>query len=1121
MANILYPTAGYTLATKISCIPPEDINFSNADAITWYFGDGEVRTLTYLEGLSTTHIYKFPGVYGVSAVAYTDTVNDITPLTYVATASCSIINYIENALYYTVIPPPTVPGFFSDYPYKIIFTTTSPDIPIIDLYAEFSRSYAPQEPQNKWSFVRPEWKFLDIDGNVINKLIPTSVDVIKIDSNGERSISGTPVGLSGCAEFYFIDDIYSVDFFIRDAPTPILWASFNTSAINTSTDSDIKSGNIYSYSTTELRAYAPHASYWKMPDYLKITENGISNFNDFKWVNAPVPFFVSAQFYPETVQNKRLFNPDTNFVKFIPYAVSARNAEYVECAEDIPLHVTVTNSASCTFTLPDTTTVDKIGTYTLNQTDEYGYTAAGFARGVVEVHNTGSFQISAAADVYFDKLHLPVELLVYSPYVWIPNPAANALSMVYYTGVLNQQFAESLHNQLITNQITNINTPTVTEITTTSPGMHGFNGIYAVAASPGSTPDYTYYAWVADADLDKLYKYDTLGKQVCSVDLKQLLNIDKVSPAYISLDREKNMWITCYDTLSVLKLDINGNLLFGVDPTVHVPLIDPNIPGMFDIDPTGSIFHDVNLIEPTCIDTDLENNVWVSYSNPVSSYLIKYSSNGTFIKSVALDTNSTPQDVLIDVDNAFWVAESHEVYGAVGSLKKYNSNGVVIAEFNNIKNIGYLTCDTEGNPWFTYEYNKIGKIKNNTFTHVDTITSAFTFGVTGNPNIGDLNVPPIVGPDGYLQYTALEGISGSHKNLIFVVHSIENNVYVYNARNDKLIDTVSIVPKPLIGAYNDANSYKRFSQEWNKSIQVIGDWTGIRWSRKYTDFDTSVKRLRGTSKVLNFNKFSPQEIRKHNQDFNMASHLQDFALSPALHENDFLFNKYFAAVYGTAVNAEDAGTVFYEKTANFLANHNDIDTCEIDQLYSLAAMLDYSIDDYRLAFPAQLKQIMNLMSITHSKLWGIRCRCNSNFRNQENCTLTDICKICGKCKINNRGEKINTAVELIKEGEPIVIYEKAVDTYFLHYPATVNMSTSYPSSQLTAAGLMSPVESNYEFYRYIPTTNNVFTGGVIDWDSTYTTLSPSNSTYNDWIKENGIIDSILNFYLYKGLNLIQ
>lgn len=1094
--TFITPATGYTLATPITCIaPPGDISFTEAAAITWYFGDGEKVTVNREEGLSATHVYHLPGTYSLTAVAYTG-YSDGSADTAIAISTCKILNFIDESIYFTIIPPPTLPGYYTQYPYKIIFTTSRIETPPnIDLYSQFSRSYPPQENENKWSFVRPEWRFLDLSGNKIKSITP-KWDTIKINSNGEFSNTGTVVGLTGSAEFYFIDDIYSVDLFIHDAPTPILWASMQTSAVNYYQDSDIKPNHISNFSTTEVRAFAPHVAYWKAPDYLKITETGVRDFINPRWVSASIPFFVSAQIDPAQVKKIQKYNPDINFTKYIPYAVSAQGMDYVECAEDIHVTVTALNATSAVFyreNIPFSTI--NHGTYTFEQTDKYKFIAPGFDRGEVRVFDQNTVQLSATATIKFDKLHLPVDSLVYSPYVWLPNPAAGTLTMLYYTGSLNKHFTDAIKHQYSTNSRKNIFAPVLNNINTPSPDIVGVNGLYAVAASPGNEPDFEYYTWVADADLDTLYKYDTLAQLVTSVDLRAVTNLSNVTPASICLDHDKNLWVTCYDALSVLKFDINGNFLFAVDPLLVIPRISPNIPGMFDVTATGAnIFDDVPVIEPTCIETDVDNNVWVSFSNPVSSYLIKYSSTGTYITHLQLPVNSTPQDILIDKDNSLWVAECHEIYGDTSVLKKYDSSGAQLSAFD-ITNLGYLTYDVQGNPWFTYEYNKIGKIQNNLFTHVAQVTSSYAF--------TNLNIPPITGPSPlkYIEMGALEGIACTHKNLIFVVHTIDNKVYVYNAVDNTLVDTIHITPHLLLGVYNDFNKNRHYSEQWNRSLQVIGDWTGIRWSRKYKTFYFDEKVISGTSMPLEITSLTAHDVRKINQSFNMAENIANLALSPALRSNTFLFDTIIPAIYGTGDYIDDTGTVFYEKIANFLSNHNDIETCEIDQIYRLADMLDIAIDDYRLSFPAQLEQVMNLASISHSRLWG-------NLQGAG----TDIAK--------SRGNKLDTNTYMVQEGVPFVIYNKPENTFSVHYPATVENLQTYSTSYLTAAGLVAPININYEFFEYIPYNQNNLKGGIIDWDSPHTTISPTQSSYNDWAKEGGIIDNILNFYLYKGLKLI-
>lgn len=1097
--SFVYPSQGYTLATPVTCVPPIDSEeFNTATAITWYFGDGEKQTVTLQENLSTVHTYMLPGMYEISAVAYTDTLDDRYPSTLVATASCKITNYVDNAIGFITIPPPTLPGFYTQYPYKILFTTTNiTSPPQIDLYSQFCRSYPAQNPKNKWSFVRPEWRFIDLNGNEITSIAPSGTPV---------SVSGTVVGMSGVAEFYFVDDIYSIDFFVKSAPTPLIWATMQTSAINYYLDSDIKSGTAYGYSTTEIRAYAPHVSFWRLPDYLSITENGVSDFADQKWCDVSTPFFVSAQIDKTKVGRISAYNPDITFAKYLPYSVSAQGLDYADAAENIDVFTTASGSTTALF---DISVNNNLGKYEFVQTDSTGFTAAGFARGIVKVYDESIVQLSATATVKFDKLHLPIDALIYSPYVWLPNPAAGCLSMIYYTGAINEDFSKTLKQTFTTNRAKNINTPIVNNINTTSAGLTGHNGMFAVAVSPGYEPDYEYYAWVADADLDKLYKYDSSTTILKTIDLKSLFNKDKITPSYISLDSNKNVWVTCYDALSVLKFDVNGNFLLAINPTIQLPQVSPNIPGMFDKTPTTSIFDDVNIIEPTGIDTDVQDNIWITYSNILSSHIMKYSSNGTHLLTINLPANSTPQDLVVNIDNTVWVSKSREIQAGVGELTKYSSNGTILSNYTNIPNISYITLDVEGNPWFTYDYNKIGKIKNNTFVPVATVTSSDS----------ELNVPPLK-KSNYVQLQALEGIACTHKNLIFVVHSIENKIYVYNASNDSLIDTINIYPHLTTGIYNDIDKNIQHSGKWNKSIQVIGDWTGVRWSRKYKTYRFNEFVLTGKSKLINFNKINRQEIRKINENFNMAEQLRSIAMPYIINSNKFLFEDFITSIYGTSEYIDDVGTVFYEKIANFLSNHKDIDTCEIDEVYNLSTLINVESDDYRLSFPAKLKHVMDVLSIPHEKLWGTVCRCDTSIPLEQTFNSSISCKFCGRYKTDIKGALLNPKTLILNTHTPVVIYDKSNNSYFIHHPASIRNNTSYSVNSLTASGFEFPVDINYEFYEYLPTSDSILANGIIDWNNKYTTLNPTISSYKEWSKNEGIVDNILSYYLYKGLNLI-
>ena len=60
--DFVFPQQGFTLATPVTCLPPLDnIKFTNAASIVWYFGDGSFINVTQEQGLSATHVYTLPG----------------------------------------------------------------------------------------------------------------------------------------------------------------------------------------------------------------------------------------------------------------------------------------------------------------------------------------------------------------------------------------------------------------------------------------------------------------------------------------------------------------------------------------------------------------------------------------------------------------------------------------------------------------------------------------------------------------------------------------------------------------------------------------------------------------------------------------------------------------------------------------------------------------------------------------------------------------------------------------------------------------------------------------------------------------------------------------------------
>ena len=97
------------------------------------------------------------------------------------------------------------------------------------------------------------------------------------------------------------------------------------------------------------------------------------------------------------------------------------------------------------------------------------------------------------------------------------------------------------------------------------------------------------------------------------------------------------------------------------------------------------------------------------------------------------------------------------------------------------------------------------------------------------------------------------------------------------------------------------------------------------------------------------------------------------------------------------------------------------------------------------------------------------------------------------------------------------------------YAANVKMLSSYPLSAYSPSwgwGLRNntsgtDIAKYYNFYTYNNVYSNVQLEGVIDWYNTYTNLTEANSGLEAWTDNDGIVDTMIDYELRKGLNLFM
>lgn len=1102
------PEVGYARATRYQFTTNSQQTLSSY-SLLWSFGDGSMSS-----EINPTHIYELPGNYTISLFAYVS--SGVVSLS----SNLNVNLIINESIYFDVVPPPTFAGHYNRYPFKINFTSSKEGPHYIDLAAQFSRSYQTQEPRNKWSFLRPEWRFLDLDGNPIKTIIPKEDKIYsnalgKINSDGD----GLVAGVTGSAEFYFVDDIYNYDLFVEDKPYTTLIATLRTNEIRAFNDSFNADKDLPGFSNSLATVSCPYIFMVRIPDNVRITENGIRDYINPRWPQSQQPILINTNNiipYPDNYE----WNDGSNGIKIL-------NPEYEFC-HSIPLSgnlsIKVGTTGFNSNFIPQPTEFKWI--------DETGYKTPGYYKGTFFTTTASSLNsvITGSVDIEFPALSTQY----YNPMLWISNPEAGLMTVAQYiyNPVLSAAMDTPNMNVAVvkTFEMPIINDDEV-DFSKDAMALSGIHGICSIAAMQSPT----YHAWALDSELNNLYRLTTRGDILCAIDINKVVSdnnlgfwsYDQVSPASVVLDSKQDIWVTLYDTISTLKFDRYGNFLFAITPTSAIgygfppaPAIDGNWysqTSYYEYDENSP--YDYNLpnneansfIEPTGIDTDTEDNVWVTYSYFASGYLIKYDSSGNLLYSHSYPVCSCPQEIVIDKDDNVWVALSNNIWSTKEcSLEKRNSNGVLLSSVYPIIGLNHLTLDTNQNPWFTFSYDWIGSVDNSSGT-------LFTLNLSGVNKTA--YAPDWFDPNINTDETALEGIGCDLKGRIYVINSIENQIYVLDKNTKQILNRFYINPRGFTFYLEDQSSPTIMNSSiWNKSLQATGDWTGLRWVNKYGKahlpyftIDTFKETITGQSRYLDFIEHENTTVFKLNEDFDMAKQMQSMAFMPSLNESTNLFENFLGSIYGSyPFKHNDLGVAVYEKIANFVSNTADIDYCNINQIYDMAAKVGMDSEDFRLNFPPDVQRIIDYASINQSRLLGARSLQETSYTTVNNQNVV------------NRGDLISSLCYRVTAGTPVILKDKSINKYKTIQTAEINGCVVYTLEVLANFIGLSDYNwpSYYEFYEFIPSYDNKQLEGLIDWENPQTTINENLSTSKYWFGAEGFLDTELSYELYKGLGLI-
>lgn len=1046
---------------------------SSVVSVNWFFDDGSTSN-----NFNPKHYYKNSGTY--NPIVYVETLNSLLS----ATTSINISPLIEESIFFETVPPPTFAGHINRYPFKVVITSKTTNDHYVDLSCIFSKSYK-KTLNNKWSFLRPEYRFLDLNFKEIDKI--KTIDT-PIYSNG------VIVGVSGYAEFYFVDDSFNSDLYIDGKPYTTIIAKLDTYKTPSKNDFEKINVLIDGYSNSKAITFHPYVFHFKKPEYLKITENGIFQHKSPKWSNIEQYLIINTDY--KTILNDDILDGNPSNLKY-------NNSFYFN--KDLPISENQSLTA----------TVVGLSSYFTPKPEFKEFSDNFLSKGYYK----GKFYLEklSAENCYiqaFTNFEIPsVSSNYIYPFFWVSNPKAKQVCNFIY-----------FQNQTITNSISTenlnkaylkpINVPIVTYddyLNTQTMRLTGYHGIYSVSVLPYPQ----YHAWLLDSEKSYLYRYSTNGNLLCSIDIKKIITDQKlgflvdgyISPASMVLDSEKNIWITLYDTISTIKLNNRGEFLFATKPSIpyNIPP-NVNLDWFKDIQKFESTFNsdgNNNFIEPTGIDSDTLDNVWVSYSNMMSSFLVKYSNTGNVLNTITLPVCSSPQEIVIDKQNNFWVLNYNHATQGIGSIEKRDTNGILLSSFS-IRNPKHATVDSQQNLFFTFDYNKIGKIENSTGSLITTNVSSIDF--------ENYEYDYWFDPSFNVDESLLEGIAVDFLNKVYVLNSLENQVYIYDQKNLSFIDRFYINPQGFESYIEDSDNQYSDYLEYNvlgKSLQAQGDWSGFKWVNKYgdqklTDFNTSgFLNLSGRSNFLNFYLDSVYDVKKINENFKMANHIKDISMAPILINSNYLFDSFLSGIYDKG--DEKIGEKSYEKISNFVINHSDIETCEIKNLNNFSEMLigNQIENNYDIVYPEKIKKIVDLFSINDNLLFG-----NDEIKKYDTNYI----------KNNN---PIDTTFYIVTAGDKFLIYDKNFKkTQIINTGKLYNQLNYNIQYLLTSLGLdQRDWRSRYDLYPIIEDLEVKKVENIIDWENLETNLSPKiSTTYPNLYKDGGILETILTYHILKGLD---
>jgi hypothetical protein len=306
---------------------------------------------------------------------------------------------------------------------------------------------------------------------------------------------------------------------------------------------------------------------------------------------------------------------------------------------------------------------------------------------------------------------------------------------------------------------------------------------------------------------------------------------------------------------------------------------------------------------------------------------------------------------------------------------------------------------------------------------------------------------------------------------------------------------------------------------------------------------TVLPNLTGYSSTISFypSGYPSYDIRKVNENFDQTAAFKSLVYQPVLIDKSttgepspMFFDNLLGQIVGNANSDPNTlGIEVYEKIANYISNINDIEYCNLNQLKSLFDMLNVSYQNFSYQYPPSFKRLVDILSVKHKKLFGQINQFQGNFDPKGSISK----QIYGK----NKGDKLNVKTSLLTAGpsvypSQVIAHEKFSNIYTLvntNLPTLQPLTTTllYPLSNFDSTwgwNLVLPagvsgiaIQDYYDFYNFKPGIESSPLQQFIDFSNTNTTLLSTNSSYDAFTQQGGIIDNILLYNLFTNLEILS